>query len=102
MLFWMWEISFSFREEKYSTNDACLVTCMEYKAAYSLLSDDSLDHAKVCLFKCKVLNYIVFILLGLSAISGHSEDSQDHITWLRFDGHGISTLCKCLLFVDAT
>lgn len=60
-----------------------------------------LDHAKVCLFKRKVLNHIVFIL-GLSAVSGHSEDSQDHITWLRFDGHGISTLCKYLLFVDAT
>ena len=74
---------------------------MEYKAVYGLLSDDSLDHAKVCLFKREVLNYIVFIL-GLSAVSGHSEDSQDHITWLRLDGHGISTLCKCLLFVDAT
>lgn len=68
---------------------------------YGLLSDDLLEHAKVYLFKREVLKYIVFIL-GLSAVSGHSEDSQEHITWLRFDGYGISTLCKCLLFVDAT
>lgn len=78
-----------------------LVTCMEYKAVYGFLSYDLLGHAKFFLFKRKVLNYIVFIL-GLSAVSGHSEDSRDHITWLRFDGYGISTLCKCLLFVDAT